>query len=148
MYFHPKFKSALAALLGCTIALQPIIAQAAIHPMSTVKTDSTTANRDIRMKGNDEVPARLLTGYAHIAHHNTHAATWDEEIQAAFPNLVQLVLKSLISFKMAKLVLAGCAVVLLESPIRRRCNDQMNGLRLSCFRHLPCIAKEYTMFRW
>lgn len=29
-------------MLGCTIALQPIIAQAAIHPMSGVKTDSAS----------------------------------------------------------------------------------------------------------
>ena len=40
MSFRPKIRSGVAALLSCTIALQPIIAQAAIHPMSGVKTDA------------------------------------------------------------------------------------------------------------
>ena len=39
---HPRAKSILASILGVTLAFQPIIAQAAIHPMSTIRTESTT----------------------------------------------------------------------------------------------------------
>ena len=68
MNFHPKIKSALATLLGCSIALQPIIAQAAVHPMSAVKTDSTTlqtidlaANVDFDFDASPAVVANGLT---------------------------------------------------------------------------------------
>ena len=51
MSFRPKIKSGIAALLSCTIALQPIIAQAAIHPMSGVKTE-TAALQTIDLAAN------------------------------------------------------------------------------------------------
>lgn len=42
MKFHPLIKNTLAAILGAGIALQPMAAQAAIHPMSTVRSESAT----------------------------------------------------------------------------------------------------------
>ena len=64
--FHPKIKSALAALLGCSIALQPIIAQAATHPMNGVKTDSA-ALQTVDLAANvdfdfDASPAAVANG--------------------------------------------------------------------------------------
>ena len=42
MNAHPRATSILASILGATLAFQPIIAQAAIHPMSAVRTESAT----------------------------------------------------------------------------------------------------------
>ena len=42
MNFYPRIKSVLASILGAMIAFQPIVAQAAIHPMSAIRTESTT----------------------------------------------------------------------------------------------------------
>ena len=42
MIFHPRIKNTLPALLAASIALQPIIAQSAINPVTAIRTDSAT----------------------------------------------------------------------------------------------------------
>ena len=66
MTFCARFKSLVASLLGGAIALQPIIAQAAIHPLAAIKTDSATlqtvdlaANVDFDF---DASPAAVVNG--------------------------------------------------------------------------------------
>lgn len=42
MNIRPRFKTTMAALLGASIALQPMVSLAALHQMSYLKTDSPT----------------------------------------------------------------------------------------------------------
>ena len=66
MNFHPSIKNTLAALLGASIVLQPIAAQAAIHPVTAIKTESATLQTlDLVMNTDfdfDASPAAVVNG--------------------------------------------------------------------------------------
>ena len=64
--FHPRLKNTLAVLLGASMALQPIVAQAAIHPVTAIKTESATLETlDLVMNTDfdfDASPAAVVNG--------------------------------------------------------------------------------------
>ena len=66
MNFHPRLKNTLAVLLGASMALQPIVAQAAIHPVTAIKTESATLETlDLVMNTDydyDASPAAVVNG--------------------------------------------------------------------------------------
>jgi len=78
------------------------------------------------MQGKHEVPPEIASCHANITDNADKAAAGNENAEHVSPDLLQLTYECFVVLNVSELI--RILVVALEVPIRRRCDNEMDGL--------------------
>jgi len=89
-----------------------------------VKANPPANDTDVSMEGEYEMSPEIASGHADVADDAHQPSTGDKDTKSMLPNLFQLAKKCLVILNMPQLI--GILIVLLEIPVWRRGNKEVN----------------------
>ncbi len=93
--------------------------------VEVVEAQSAAGHANVGVERIHNMPPEFAARAAHVADHANQTSSWYQDPENLGPDLVQLGQKCFVVGNVTKL--AGGFVVSLEIPVRRRCNNEMNG---------------------
>lgn len=110
-----------------------------------VKAESAACNAYIRMQGKHEVSPKIASCHANVADNAYKAAAGNEYTEHMPPDLFQFTYECFVVLNVSELI--RILVVAFEVPIRRRCDNEMDGLIIH-ERQVPCVSVDQSMNCW
>ena len=97
------------------------------------------------MQGKHEVSPEIAPRHANIADNADKAAAGNEKTEHMPPDLLYFTQERFVILNMSELI--GILVVTLEIPVRRRSDDEVDGLIIHV-RQIPCVSVDQFVNCW